>query len=66
MGLRDSDKDRRKRKARIDEALAKKVDRRVLRWFGHVERIDEGRWPRIVKAAKVRGRQRIRRPRFGW
>ena len=27
------------RRAEIDEILAKKVDRRVLRWFGHIERI---------------------------
>ena len=25
----------------------------VLRWFGHVERMDERRWPRKVKTATV-------------
>ena len=28
--------------------------------------MDEGRWQRKVKAAKVEGRQGRRRPRFGW
>ena len=32
-----------RRRAGIKETLAKKGVRRVLRWFGHVERIDEGR-----------------------
>ena len=45
------------RKAGMEETVAEKVDRRVLRWFGHVERMDEGRWPRKVKADKVEGRQ---------
>ena len=38
----------------------------MLRWFGHVERMDEGLWPRAAKAAKVEGQQRRGRPRFGW
>ena len=38
----------------------------MLRWFGHVERMDEERWPRKVKAVKVEGRQERGRPRFGW
>ena len=46
--------------------LTEKVDRRVLRWFGHVERMDEGRWPRKVKAANVEGRHERGRPRFSW
>ena len=46
-----------RRSAEIEETLAEKVDRRVLRWFGHVEKMDEERWPRKVKAAKVEGQQ---------
>ena len=55
-----------RRRAGIGETLAEKVDRRVLRWSGHVEGMDGGRWPRKVKAAKVEGRQGRGRPRFGW
>ena len=50
--------------AEIEATLAEKVDRRVLQWFGHVERIDAGRWPRKVKAASVEGQQERGRPRF--
>ena len=46
----------------IEEILGEKVDRRVLRWFEHVERMDEGRWPRKVKAAKVEGQKGRGRP----
>ena len=53
-----------RRTAGIEETLAEKVDIRVLRWFGHVEMMDEGRWPRKVKTAKVDGRLRRGRPRF--
>ena len=53
-------------RACIEETLAEKVDRRRLRWFGHVEMMDEGRWPRKVKAANVEIRQGRGRPRFGW
>ena len=42
-----------RRKAGIEETLAEKVDRRVLRWFGHVERRDEWCWPRKVKTVWV-------------
>ena len=55
-----------RRNAGVEETLAEKVDRRLLRWFGHVERLDEGRWPRKVKAAKVEGQLVRGRPRFGW
>ena len=54
-----------RRRAGIEEILAEKVDIRVLRWFGHVERMDEGRWTRKIKAAKVEGRKERGRPRFG-
>ena len=52
--------------ADIKETIAEKVDRRVLRWFGHVEMMDERRWPRNFKAAKVEGQQRRGEPLFGW
>ena len=55
-----------RRRAGIGEILAGDVNRRVSRWFGQVEMIDEGSLPRKVKADKVEGRQGRGRPRFGW
>ena len=34
-----------RRRAGIERELASRVDQRVLRWFGHVERIDGTVWP---------------------
>ena len=55
-----------RRRAGIKETLAEKVERRMLQWFEHVERMEEGRWPKKVKAAKVESRQGRGRPWFGW
>ena len=30
-----------RRRSRIERELASRADQRVLRWFGHVERMDE-------------------------
>ena len=38
----------------------------VLRWFGHVERMDNERLLKKVMNAKVDGRSARRRPRFEW
>ena len=41
-------------------------DQRVLRWFGHVERMDEYRIARRVLVAEFRGGGVRGRPRLGW
>ena len=46
--------------------LASTVDQRVLRWLGHVERMDESRLARRVMMAEVNGGRVRGRPRFGW
>ena len=43
------------RRAGIERELASSADQRVLRWFGHVERIDEYRMARRVLMAEVSG-----------
>ena len=43
------------RRAGIDRELASRADQRVLRWFGHVERMDEYRMARRVLMAEVSG-----------
>ena len=46
--------------------LADRVDMNVLRWFGHVERMDNERLTKRVMNSKVDGRNVRGRPRFGW
>ena len=43
------------RRAGIEMELAIRADQRVLRWFGHVERMDEYRMARRVLMAEVSG-----------
>ena len=42
-------------RAGIEMELARTADQRVLRWFGHVERMDEYRMARMVLMAEVSG-----------
>ena len=44
-----------RKRAGIEKELASRADQRVLRWFGHVERMDEYRMARTVLMAEVRG-----------
>ena len=52
-------------RAGTERELASRADQRVLRWFRHVQRMDEYRIPRRVWMVEVsggwvRGRQRLR------
>ena len=53
-------------RAGIERELASRADQRVLRWFGHVERMDECRMVRRVLMAEVSGGRVRGRPRLGW
>ena len=53
-------------RAGIERELASRADQRVLRWFGHMERMDEYRMARRVLMAEVNGGRIRRRPRLGW
>ena len=55
-----------RRKAGIEMELASRADQRVLRWFGHVERMDHYRMARRVLIAEVSGGRVRGRPRLGW
>ena len=55
-----------RRRAGIGRELASRVDQRVLRWLGHMERMDENRLARRVMMAEVIGGRVRGRPRFGW
>ena len=52
------------RRAGIERELASRADQRVLKWFGHVERIDEYRMARRVLFAEVSGGRVRGRPRL--
>ena len=55
-----------RRRAGIERELASRTDQRVLRWFGHVERMNDYRMARRVLMANVSGGRVWGRPRLGW
>ena len=54
-----------RRRAGIERELASRADQKVLRWFGHVERMDDYRMARRVLMAEVSGGWVRGRPRLG-
>ena len=55
-----------RRRAGIERQLASGAGQRLLRWFGHVERIYEYRMTRRVLMAEVSGGQVRGRQSLGW
>ena len=55
-----------RRRTGIERELASRADQRVLRWFGHMERMDKYRMARRVLMAEVSGGRVRGRPRLGW
>ena len=51
------------RRAGIEMELESRADQRVLRWFGHVEKMNDYRMARRVLMAKVSGERVRGRPR---
>ena len=56
-----------RRRAGIERELTSRADQRVLRWFGHVERMDEYRMdgPKRVDGG-ISGGRVLGRPRLDW
>ena len=54
-----------RRRAGIERELASRADQRVLRWYGHVERMDEYCIAEVLMVENSGGRERGR-PRLGW
>ena len=54
------------KRAEIGRKLVSGADQRVLRWFGHVERMDAYRMARSVLMAEVNVGRVRGRPRLGW
>ena len=55
-----------RRRAGIERELASRAYQRVLRWFGHVERMDKYRMARRMLMAEVSGGRVRGRLRLGW
>jgi hypothetical protein len=49
-----------------EESIVKKAERGILRWFGHVERMEEDRMAKKVYNAEVPGQRPRGRPHMRW
>ena len=50
----------------VPGSLSKRVDRKVLKWFGHVYRMRSERLTKRVYMLEMRGEMDIGRPTFRW
>ena len=55
-----------RRRAGVDKSMSDRVDQRVLRWYGHMERMGEERLVKKVWVAEVDGVRPRGRPRRRW
>ncbi len=55
-----------RRRTGVVKELAERAEQRVLRWFGHVERMEEERLVKKITRSEVRGVSPRGRPRMGW
>ena len=55
-----------RRRAGVERELASRADHRILRWFGHVERMDEYSMARRVLMSEVSGGWVRGRSGLGW
>ena len=55
-----------RRRTGVTRQLADRAEQGVLRWFGHVERMAEGRLVKKITRSDVRGVRPRGRPRTGW
>ena len=53
-------------RSRCDEGSGRRAENCVLRWFGHVERMDSERMAKMIYGSGVEGRLGSGRPNMGW
>jgi hypothetical protein len=49
-----------------EETVLDKIEARKLRWFGHVMKMPEERWPAMIHSWIPLGRRKRGRPRRSW
>lgn len=50
----------------MEESVIARIENRQLQWYGHVRRMDEGRWPNVLLQWSPAGRKKRGRPRNSW
>ena len=55
-----------RRECDVEESVIVKIKKGMLRWFGHVERMNDERLTKMVYVEEVRGKRKRGRPRKSW
>lgn len=55
-----------KRKMDVDKTIIDNIETKRLRWYGHVQRMEEDRWPQKILKWKPPQRRKRGRPRRTW
>ena len=55
-----------RRRTGVVQELSVKAEKKVLNWFGHMERMDEERMVKRIAGSNVEGARLRGRPRLGW
>ena len=55
-----------KQKMNVTRSLLEDIKTKQLKWYGHVQRMEEGRLPKIVMKCSPPGRKKRGRPKLTW
>lgn len=55
-----------RRRMQAHDTAVDRLERRSLKWFGHLLRMDDQRWPKKLLKWKPPGRKKRGRPRLSW
>ena len=55
-----------KKECKLEEDVRVKVQNNIMRWFGHLERMDDERLTKCIYRGNVRGKRGRGRPRKEW
>jgi hypothetical protein len=55
-----------KQKMEVTRSLLDYIKPKQLRWYGHVQRMEEGRLPKEVMKWHPTGRRKLGRPKLSW
>jgi hypothetical protein len=50
----------------LEETIMKEIEQNQLAWYGHVQRMAEGRWPKITLKWMPKQRRARGRPKKNW
>ena len=53
-------------KMQAEQSILDRIQRRQLKWYGHLLRMEDSRWPKKIYQWKLHGRRRRGRPQLSW